>query len=228
MKSWIAATAIFALAACTPPAEQAQPAEAQRPVDAASGAYTLDPHHTTITALVPHMGLSAYQLRFNRVSGELNFNAEDPTQSNVNVSIDMTSLDTPFTAPTPDFDQELQSADWLDSGAHPTATFSSTSIESTGPNSARVTGDLTFHGVTHPATLEVTYNGSLAQHPMGMDISIIGFSARGSLQRSQFGVSRAMPSAPDANDGVGDEVELIIETEFTKENDPASATPAAE
>jgi polyisoprenoid-binding protein YceI len=192
-------------------------------VNVQSGEYALDANHSTVTVRARHFGLANYTLRFNAVSGALNFNAEDPTQSTVNVTVDATSLDTPFTGER-DFDAELQNSQWLDSATFPTATFVSTSAESTGPNTARVTGDLTLHGVTRPVTFDVTYNGSWAQHPMGPPIAGIGFSARGAIQRSQFGLTTLLPaSGPDS--GVSDEVEILIEAEFNRPIEGATPAP---
>ena len=42
----------------------------------------------------------------------------------------------------------------------------------------------------------------------------IGFSATGSLKRSDFGISFGVPQ-PGSNMGVGDRVDFQIETEFT-------------
>lgn len=227
MKVWIAAAmAGMALAACSPPQQAAAPTEAQRPIEIASGVYPLDPHHTTMVVRVPHFGLSSYQLRFNEATGELNFNAEDPTQSSVTLSVDTTSIDTPYANPNHDFDQDLQNSQWLDTATHPIATFRSTSVERTGPNTARVTGDLSIRGVTHPATFDVTYNASHARHPAGPNWSMIGFSARGTISRSQYGMAEGVPSAPGASDGIGDQIELQFEVEFMKDNEAQPAAPA--
>jgi polyisoprenoid-binding protein YceI len=226
MKPWIAAFAALSLAACSQPAQAPQqPAEQARPVEVPSGQYTLDPNHSTVTVNARHFGLSNYALRFNTVSGSLNFNAEDPTQSTVEAIVAVTSLDTPYSGDR-DFDAELQNSEWLDSANFPTATFRSTSVERTGPNTARVTGDLTLHGVTHPVTFDVTYNASHLRHPAGAPMSLIGFSARATITRSQFGVTTLMSTA-GGNDGVGDEVELRIEAEFTRptEDAPQPAEP---
>ncbi len=225
MKSWIiAAAAAVSLAACSQPATTpTEPAEAARPVNAPSGAYTLDPYHTTITVRAKHFGLSNYALRLNGVTGTLNFNADDPTQSSIEATVATNTLDTPYTGDR-DFDAELQNSEWLDSAQFPTATFRSTAIERTGPNTARVTGDLTIRGVTHPITLDATYNTSHASHPMGFPTALIGFSATGTFQRSQYGLNVLQPSAPGASDGVADEVELAIEAEFTR---PAETTTPA-
>jgi len=223
MKAWMLAAAALALAACSRPAEtEAPPAPAA--VNVPTGTYQLDPAHTTVTVRVKHFGLSNYALRLNTVAGTLNFNAEDPTQSSVEATVDAASLDTPYGGER-DFDAELQNSEWLDSGAHPTATFRSTSVESTGPATARVTGDITIKGVTRPITLDVTYNASHAQHPMGFPVQLIGFTGRSTINRLDFGLgaNTLVPSTPEANDGVATDVELVIEAEFTR---PADATPA--
>lgn len=224
MKVWTAAVAALALAACSQPAETPPPPAAPVTVAAPSGEYTLDVNHTLVAASVLHFGLSRYQVRFNRASGTLNFNAEDPTQSSVEFTVDTTSLDTPFTGER-DFDAELQNSEWLDSTGFATATFRSTSVEQTGPSTARVTGDLTIRGVTRSATFDVTYNSSWAQHPMGFPTAGIGFSARGVIQRSAFGLNVLQPRAGAPDSGVADDVELIIEAEFNRPN-PQDGTPA--
>jgi polyisoprenoid-binding protein YceI len=182
-------------------------------VNAPSGEYAIDPHHTTVTVRAQHFGLAHYTLRFNNITGTLNFNAENPTQSTITATVDVASLDTPYSG-NRDFDAELQNSSWLDSASFATATFTSTGVEQTGPNTARVTGDLTIKGQTHPATFDVTYDGSHSPHPMGMQVSSIGFSARTTIQRSQFGVNELIPRA--GNDGVSDAVEIIIEAEFQR------------
>jgi polyisoprenoid-binding protein YceI len=215
MRLLLAATAVLALAACNQPAETPATSEpAPVAVNAPSGEYALDPNHSTVTVRAQHFGLAHYTLRFNRVSGTLNFNADDPTQSTIQATVDVTSLDTPYTGDR-DFDAELQNSSWLNADQFATATFASTSVERTGPNTARVSGDLTLRGQTHPVTFDVTYKGSHSPHPMGMQMSSIGFSARGTVERSQFGVSELLPSA-GGNDGVSDEVEIVIEAEFTR------------
>lgn len=222
MKVWTAAAAALALAACSQPAPEAPAPAPPAVVEAPGGAYTLDPHHTTITVRAQHFGLAFYTLRFNTVSGTFNFNKDDPAQSTVEATVATTSLDTSY-AGDRDFDQELQNSEWLDTAAHPTATFRSTSIETTGPNTARVTGDLTIRGITHPIALDATYDGSWAQHPAGPPIAGIGFSARGTFKRSDYGINSLLPRTGPAS-GVADDVELVIEAEF---NQPVvSATPA--
>jgi polyisoprenoid-binding protein YceI len=224
MRLWIAAAAAVTLMACTQPAETPTPAQPVR-VNVPSGEYALDPHHTTVHLRARHFGLAYYVLRLNQVSGTLQFDADDPTQSSIQATVSTTSLDTPY-AGDRDFDAELQNSEWLNSAEFPTAAFQSTSVEQTGPDTARVTGDLTIKGQTHPITLDVTYYASASPHPLGMQVSMIGFQARGMITRSQYGLNVLQPSG-GGNDGIANQVELVIEAEFTRpiENAPAPETP---
>lgn len=67
-----------------------------------------------------------------------------------------------------------------------------------------VTGKLTLHGVAKPVTLDVVVN-KVGQNPLDK-IESAGFSARGTLKRSDFGMKARLG-------GIGDEVDLIIEIE---------------
>jgi polyisoprenoid-binding protein YceI len=132
----------------------------------------------------------------------------------VTATIDPASLETDY--PTPeehDFDAQLRGPEWLDTARFPEITFRSTAVRLTGPDTAQVTGDLALHGVTQPVTLEVKFNGGYAGHPLDPNARI-GFSARGSLKRSEFGIAFGIP--PEGTTmGVSDAVEIIIEAEFT-------------
>ena len=94
-------------------------------------------------------------------------------------------------------------------------TFRSTAVEVTGSDRARITGDLELHGITSPVTLEATFNGGYASHPLDPFGARIGFSARGTLSRSAFGISEGVPP-PGSDFGVGDAVEIVIEAEFMR------------
>jgi polyisoprenoid-binding protein YceI len=229
MKIWTAALAVLALAACSQPQEKAEPPPAPVTVQAPSGDYELDPHHSTLTVRAMHFGLARYMVRFNTLSGSMNFNAENPAATTVNVQVAMNSIDTTYASPSGEreFDDELQNSQWMDAATYPIATFVSTNVEQTGPSTARVTGDLSFRGITKPVTLDVTYNGSWAMHPAGVPISGVGFSATGTIRRSEFGMTVLQPRAPGGADGLSDEVELLIEAEFNRPAEQATPAPNA-
>ncbi|MBT9472229.1 MAG: YceI family protein [Pseudomonadota bacterium] len=232
---WITALTAASLAACSPqPAQKAETAPApaapaaKAPVNEASpGAYKIDENHASVTFRVSHLGMSRYTARFTDIEADLQFDPANPAAMSVSATIDPRSIETDFHGDKPDFDAELAGPSWLDSAKFPKITFKSTKVDVTGPATAKVTGDLTLHGVTRPVTLETTFNGG--SKPSAMDPgSRIGFSAHGVLKRSEFGVSYGVP-APGSNFGVGDEVEVMIEAEFTQAAaaPPAPATPAS-
>jgi polyisoprenoid-binding protein YceI len=101
--------------------------------------------------------------------------------------------------------------------------FRSTKVMVTGKDTARITGDFTLHGATHPVTLKAKFNGGYPG--MAMDPHArIGFSAHGVFRRSEFGMGIGVP-APGSTMGVGDAVEVMIEAEFTGPAWKASPSP---
>lgn len=195
--------------------EQAPVASAQAPADAiqvASGTYKLDAGHTIVLAQWNHMGFSNPSANFGQVEGTLVYNAEDVSQSSVEVTLPLAGLNS-FTAK---FDEHLRSADFFDAAKFPSATFKSTKVESAGTNKLTVTGDLTIKDITKPVVLDVTINAA-GEHPM-MKVPAVGFDATTTLKRSDFGVGAYAPN-------VSDEVQLRITTEATGQK--AEEAPAA-
>ncbi|MEQ8877185.1 MAG: YceI family protein [Phycisphaerales bacterium] len=176
-----------------------------------AGSYVLDPHHSTLRFSVSHLGFSDYVMSFDRFDAALELDPAEPGKAALSVTVEPASLDVP--RPPEGFMAELMGETWLNVGAHPEITFASTGIEMTGEESASVTGDLTLLGVTGPVVLEVTFNGGYRGHPMDPNARI-GFSAEGRFNRSDFGMGYGVP-APGTTMGVGDEVTVRIETEFT-------------
>lgn len=214
------ALAALALAACAqPPAPPPAPPQAEA-VDAPSGRYVSDPAHTSLVVRADHLGLSHYTLRLTGVNATLNFNAEHPEQSSVEAAIDAASVATEFRGAR-DFNAELENSQWLDAGRHPLVSFKSTSVELTAPDAARVSGDLTIRGITKPITLDVIFNRAYRQHPFGQPGALLGFSARGGFNRSEFGMNELLPQGANGV-GIGDNVEIIIEAEFAQQAPPAN------
>lgn len=183
-------------------------------VDVPAGAYTLDKAHASLIFRVNHLGFSNYTARFKRFDAQLQFDPANPAASSVTVTIDPRSLETDYPDPaTLDFNAELQGDQWLNAVQFPEMTFRSTKVEVTAPRAMRISGDFGLRGVTLPVTLDATFNGGYAGHPMDPHARI-GFSARGSLKRSQFGIAYGIP-APGTTMGVSDDVDVTIEAEFS-------------
>lgn len=185
------------------------------------GDYILDRGHSRLLFRVNHLGFSNYTALFTTYDATLHFDPANPTAMTVTATIDIASLETHYPDPALDFNAVLTGPEFLDVAAFPTATFTSTAVTLTGPDSANVTGDLTLHGVTRPVTLAATFNGGWGAMPMDTAGARIGFSATTQFNRSDFGVGFGVPE-PGSEMGVSDQVDIIIEAEFTS---VSAATP---
>ena len=168
-----------------------------------AGKYAVDPTHAYINFSYNHLGLSNPVLSFSDFSIDLDLDNEDPTNSSVAVTIDVSSIVTGSDI----FNEHINGEKWLDSAAHPEITFNSTAIEAGRDGVYTVTGDLTVKGVTKPTKLAVTINGAM-NHPMSGK-PVIGIQATSDLLRSDFGVGAFAPN-------VGDELALNVTAELLK------------
>ena len=175
------------------------------------GAYVIDKSHTSVIFRVSHIGFSSFTGRFTRFDAKLDFDPKKLASSRVDVVIDPTSV-TADNVPT-DFLSMLAGKGWLDAGRNPEIVFRSRRVETTDARAFRIHGDITLNGVTKPIVLDARYNGGYAAHPYEPRARI-GFSAKASLRRSEFGVSEGL-RAPGTTFGVGDEVEIVLEAEFS-------------
>ncbi len=152
--------------------------------------WTFEPGHTAAEFCVRHMMVTYVRGHFKNVRGTMEFDPETPENSKIHAVIQTETLWTG----EPDRDAHLKSADFLDVQQYPTITFESERVEVVGPTDSKVHGQITIRGVTKPLTLEVEYLGSW-QTPWwedGVDKgpkTRVGFVAKGSLNRHDFGVS---------------------------------------
>jgi polyisoprenoid-binding protein YceI len=164
-----------------------------------------DKAHSEVDFSILHMSLSKVHGRFGNIGGSIVMNDADVTKSTVNVTIDMTTVNTGVDGR----DNDLKSDHFFDVAQFPTATFVSTSVAKSG-GGLTVTGNLTLHGVTKPVTLNVEGPTGPVQ---GMDKKQhSGFSATTTISRTAFGIASKFPSAV-----VGDEVQLTIELDAAKQ-----------
>jgi polyisoprenoid-binding protein YceI len=181
------------------------------PAPAPAGSYTQDSAHSSLLFRVDHLGFSNFTARFTRFDIQLQLDPAHLNDSHVTVKIDPSSIESD-NAPT-GFLEMLRGSQWLDTKQFPEMTFRSTRVELKGQSALTIHGDLTLHGVTRPVVLTGTFNGGYAGHPMDPHARA-GFSAHGSIKRSEYGVSLGVP-APGSHFGVGDDVGISIETELS-------------
>lgn len=175
-------------------------------LDIPSGNYVSDAAHTNLLWNIKHFGLSNYYGRFDKIEAKLDLNSSDVEKSVLHVTVDPKSVDTNYPETPNPFNEEIAGEMFFNAAKYDKITYQSTSIQLTGEKTGKVTGNLTFHGVTKPVVLDVTLNGTLPSHPMTKKPAI-GFSATGVIKRSDFGVS-------ELEGPLSDDVHLTIEAEF--------------
>lgn len=185
----------------------AQTTPTRNPADVLAGAYTIEPQHTQLYWSVSHLGFTTFYGRLNDVSGSLTLAPNSPAADRLSISIPIDSLNT--TSDT--LNQELQAADWFDAKRYPTVAYRSTKVEIVGRGHATVSGALTLHGITRPVVLDVRFNAA-GVNPIDHRYTV-GFQATGTIERSQFGVTKYVPV-------VGDDVSLMISAAFEQANPP--------
>jgi len=185
------------------------------------GEYKVDKSHASLILRASHMGFSTYTTRFSRFDSELTFDPKNLPASKIVTTIDASSFEMDA-APQMCLDI-MKGPQMLDTAKYAQITFKSERVRMTGSKTMEITGTLTLHGVTRPMVLSATYNGGYAGMPQMDPNARVGFSAHGSLKRSDFGMTFGVP-ARGTTMGVGDLVEFSIEAEFTG---PALPAPAA-
>lgn len=98
------------------------------------------------------MGPAKQRGRFSQVTGTLQFDERAPWRSRVSATIATASLETG----QPIVDDTLKGSDFFNVAADPAMTFKSRSVQSTGSDTAEMTGDITVNGITKPVTLEIS------------------------------------------------------------------------
>lgn len=145
---------------------------------------------------------------FEKLSGSLRYDPEQLSNSQVEVSIDASSVNTR----EPQRDTHLRSADFFDVEKFPSITFKSKKVEGSRDD-LKVTGDLTIHGVTKEVTLDVEGPSAELKDPYG-NIKISA-SATTRIKRKDFGLTwNATLEAGGVL--VGDDVNITLDMQFVK------------
>ncbi len=168
---------------------------------AAPDTYQLEKTHVDLLFALNHAGFSQKHGSFRELDATLIYDAQRPEGSQVKVTVKTDSLDTASAAR----DRDVKGPKFLDTEKYPEMTFTSTKVTRTGEKTLRVEGDLTLHGITRPIVLETTLN-QLGPSPFDKRPTV-GFTATGSLKRSDFGIATYLPL-------IGDAVTITIDAEF--------------
>jgi polyisoprenoid-binding protein YceI len=155
--------------------------------------------HAFVNFKISHLGYSWLYGTFKDFDGSFSFDAANPEASKVNVTLNTASVDSNHA----ERDKHLRSADFLNVSKHPTATFESTSVKSTGEGTADITGNLSLNGVTKPVVIAAEFIGE-GTDPWGGYRA--GFSGSTTLKLKDFGITKDLGPASET-------VELILSVE---------------
>lgn len=147
-----------------------------------TGRYTIDPTHSRIGFVARHAMVTKVRGSFNEFEGSGSFDADNPQNSTIDLTIAAASIDTR----NADRDAHLRSNDFFDMDTYPQISFVSTAVEQVGDDEYRVTGDLTIKGVTNPVTIDFEYTGA-AVDPYGNQR--IGLDGKTTVNRKDWGIS---------------------------------------
>lgn len=143
------------------------------PTASATGTYAIDPSHSEVGFVARHAMVTKVRGAFRSFEGSGFFDQEDPSKSQVTLTIQAASVDTG----NADRDGHLRSNDFFDMENHPQITFASTSVEPAGEDGYRVTGDLSLRGVTKPVTVDFEFMGTatdpFGNHRLGLEGSVV-------------------------------------------------------
>jgi polyisoprenoid-binding protein YceI len=171
--------------------------------------WNIDPTHSSVDFAVRHLMIATVRGRFAGVGGYVELDDSRTKLSKVAVNIDVASIDTR----QEQRDAHLRSADFFDAEKYPTITFESTGTQGDLQGEFTLQGRLTMHGVTKDVTLEVESNGLVAD-PWGNQRA--GFTAKGKLNRSDFGLSwnQVLEAGGVV---VGEEIKISIDLELVRQ-----------
>lgn len=164
--------------------------------------YKIDPTHTATVFSWNHFGFSTPSANFTDIQGTIKVDNAKPSNSSVEVTIPLSSVNTNVVA----LDKEFQEEAWFNAAKYPNITFKSTKVETKDKKHFKITGNLTIKGVTKPVVLDAVLNKQ-GEHPMAK-VPAIGFNATTSFNRSAFGIGNYVPN-------VGDKITVNITTEAT-------------
>ncbi|MFE8946596.1 YceI family protein [Streptomyces sp. NPDC007856] len=149
---------------------------------ALTGEWLIDPAHSRIGFSVRHAMVTTVRGAFTEYESRLYFDGREPTRSRADIVLYTASVDTGVEQR----DAHVVGRQFLDAGAHPRMTFTSTSVQLTGEDVYRMTGDLTIKDTTRPVDLELTYIGHVID---AFGDERVGFDGTTTINRSDWGLT---------------------------------------
>jgi polyisoprenoid-binding protein YceI len=173
-------------------------------VASAQTTWTNDPQHSRLGFVVKHLMISEIDGRFADFNATVTTSKSDYSDAKITLTAKVASINTDIEAR----DAHLKTADFFDAEKYPALTFQSTKIVKVTSKKGFVYGNLTFHGITKPIKLGVTFFGKVV-NPMNKNTTA-GFQVKGVLKRTDYNLGPKFPEALVSND-----VMIIANVEFS-------------
>jgi polyisoprenoid-binding protein YceI len=172
-------------------------------------AWQIDSAHSQIQFSVKHMMISTARGTFDRFTGTVEADEQNPTAAKVDVQIEAASINTRDEKR----DGHLRSPDFFNAAEYPFLTFTSSKVERLDERTGKLYGELTIRDVTRPVVLDLEYAGT-AKSPWGTTSA--GFSATTKINRKDFGLNWNV-ALETGGWLVGDQITISIELELVKQ-----------
>jgi len=179
------------------------------------GNWQLDPYHTQVEFSAKHLGMMTVRGYFDELSATADIDPEHPETASVEVTISTASIRTNNAIR----DNDLRSSNFLEVEKYPEIKFKSTSVEPSGGDHYKLTGDLTIKETTRPVVLDVEKYGEF--NDAGMMGHRIAYGATTKINRKDFGVSLSM--VLDGRIVVSEDIQISIEGELVEQKEAAEA-----
>ena len=170
-----------------------------------SGAYQIDPMHSTIGFAIRHLEINWVEGRFKDFTGTIRYDDADITKSAVEFTAKVESIDTGVEPR----DKHLRTADFFEVEKYPEMTFKSTRVERKGKMQGVLHGDFTLKGVTKQISLPFTITGAI-KDPRGT--TRFGVSAKTTINRRDYGITFGQPMEGGGL-SIGNEVTINLQLE---------------
>ncbi|HRH80321.1 MAG TPA: YceI family protein [Thiobacillaceae bacterium] len=165
--------------------------------------FSIDPEHSFANWEIRHVA-ALTSGTFHDVKGKIQLDTANLAKSSIEATISVYSLNSSHRRR----DIHILTEEYLGARDYPEMKFVSTGMQPVNAERGTLTGMLTLHGVTKPVTLNYQILG-LGNDPWGGMRA--GFKATTRILRSDFGISKHLPSGP-----VGNEVDITLLIEGIK------------
>jgi polyisoprenoid-binding protein YceI len=179
------------------------------------GNWQLDPYHTQVEFSAKHLGMMTVRGYFDEVSAIADIDPDHPEKASVEVTISTGSIRTNNAIR----DNDIKSSNFLEVDKYPFIKFKSTSVEPSGSDHFKLTGDLTIKETTRPVVLDVAKYGEF--NDPGMMGHRISYGATSKINRKDFGLS--FNAILDGRMVVSEEIQIAIEGELVEQREAAEA-----